>query len=268
MIHSFTDDNKGFGPGGQVVFDKAGNLYGMTPDGGKFGAGTIFQLTPNQNGWDHKVIHHFTGGNDGAVGSLGPLLVDDANGVLYGVTEIGGANGVGTAFKLKQRPDGTWRLITLYAFKGQPDAGFPYGGLIFGKKGYLFGTTYFGGANGVGSVYKLARQPDGTWKEKVLYSFQGGKDGSLTTTTLLFTPTGNLLGTTSEGGNAGCSCGAIFKLHPVSGGWTESILHRFKSVPDGAYSYYGLTPDGKGNYFGTTVNGGTHNQGAIIMLTP
>ena len=266
VIHSFTDDNKGFGPGGQVVFDKAGNLYGETPDGGKSGAGTIYQLTPTQNGnWKHVVIHHFTGGKDGAVGSLGALLLDHA-GNLYGVTEVGGANGAGTVFKVSPKPDGSWKLNTLYSFQGMPDAGFPYGGLIFDAKRNLYGTTYFGGANGMGAVYELTRTT-GAWTESVLYSFKGGKDGSLSTSTLVFRD-GNLFGTTSGGGNLGCDCGTIFKLARTQNGWKETIPHRFTSVPDGAYAYYGLTYDGVSSFYGTTVNGGVHNQGTVFQFVP
>jgi uncharacterized repeat protein (TIGR03803 family) len=170
---------------------------------------------------------------------------------------------------LRDNKQGHWKLHTLYAFKGQPDAGFPYGGLIFDKSFRLYGTTYFGGVNGMGSVYRLTPQPDGTWSESVLYSFKGGKDGALSTTTLVRDATGNLFGTTSEGGNLGCSCGVIFKMtRGPHGKYTESVAYRFKSVPDGAYSYYGLTPDGLGNLFGTTAAGGIHNQGAIFEFTP
>lgn len=266
VIHSFTDDNKGFGPGGQVVFDKAGNLYGTTPDGGKGGVGTVYKLAPTKNGnWKHTVIHHFTGGRDGGVGSLGSLLVKGGN--LYGVTEIGGENSAGTAFKMTPNPDGTWKLRTLYAFKGMPDAGFPYGGLISDAKGRLYGTTYYGGANGVGSVYRLSNQ-GGTWQEEVLYSFAGGKDGSLTTTTLVFDKSGNLFGTTSEGGNQGCSCGTIFKLKSTKSGWVEKVAHRFSSVPDGAYSYYGLSYNGVDSFYGTSNFGGVHNQGTVFQFVP
>ena len=109
------------------------------------------------DGWQEKIIHDFTGGNDGAVGSLGLLLID-STGSIYGVTELGGAYGAGTVFKLFSSGD-TWNLITLYAFRGQPDAAFPYGGLIADANGNLYGTTYFGGANGAGTVFKVAPGP-------------------------------------------------------------------------------------------------------------
>jgi uncharacterized repeat protein (TIGR03803 family) len=270
VLYNFTGGDDGFGPGnGLVRLAKSGALYGATPDGGANGVGVVYQLKQNQKGkWRFKVLHTFTGGQDGARGSLGSLLLD-GEGNLYGIAELGGDNGAGVVYRLTRRHDGSWKQRTLYSFQGQPDAGFPYGGLIFDKAGNVLGTTYYGGANGVGSVYRLSHHPDDSWDEKVLYSFKGGKDGASTTTTLVFDAAGNLHGTTSEGGNAGCGCGVIFKLtHGGNGKWKESVSHRFQSVPDGAYSYYGMTPDGLGNFFGTTAAGGIHNQGAIFQFTP
>src|SRR5580698_1781151 len=91
VLYNFTGGNDGSGPGGGVVFDNAGNLYGTTPDGGQFSQGVVYELSLQGSAWEQTVIHAFTGGNDGAVGSLGLLLL--ANGNFYGVSEIGGADG-------------------------------------------------------------------------------------------------------------------------------------------------------------------------------
>jgi uncharacterized repeat protein (TIGR03803 family) len=268
VLYNFTGGDDGFGPGSALVMDKAGKLYGTAPDGGAFAAGVVYQLAPNNGQWQQTVIHPFTGGDDGAVGSLGPLLLD-ATGSLNGVTEIGGKFGAGVAFKLT--PTGnTWNFTTLYAFQGQPDAGFPYGGLIADAQGRLFGTTYFGGTSGLGSVFEISAGATVLilWKESVLYSFQGGSDASLPTSSLVFDAAGNLYGTSSTGGNPSCDCGTIFKLAPRSGGWDESILHIFGGSGDGYSPSYGLTPDGKGNYFGVTPVGGIYGQGAVYQITP
>jgi uncharacterized repeat protein (TIGR03803 family) len=268
ILYNFTGGDDGFGPGGAVVFDKAGNLYGTTPDGGANSEGVVYQLSPNNGQWKQTVIHAFTGGDDGAVGSLGPLLVDGA-GNLYGVTELGGKYGAGVAFKLSQA-GGTWKYTTPYPFQGLPDAGFPYGGLIADTSGRLYGTTYFGGMNGVGAVFEVGPGPNALigWKDSVLYSFQGDTDASLPTSTLVFDSAGNLYGTSSTGGNPSCDCGTIFKLAPTSGVWNESVLHNFGSSGDGAYPSYGLTSDGMGNYFGVTPVRGTYGQGVIFEFTP
>jgi uncharacterized repeat protein (TIGR03803 family) len=267
VIYAFTGGDDGYGPGAGLTIDRNGNLYGMTPDGGADGLGVIYQLKPLlTGGWKFTVIHTFTGGRDGGSASAGRLLLDGA-GNLYGVATTGGANGSGTAFHLKLGSGGKWRLRTLYAFKGQPDAGFPYGALTFDKSGNLYGTTYYDGANDLGAVYELSRS-NRTWHEAVLYSFKGGTDGSSPISNIVFDAAGNLYGTTSEGGS-GCGCGTIFKLAREGGGtWTETVPHRFTGPPDAAFPYNGMVADRAGDFFGTTVHGGSDNEGAVYEFTP
>src|SRR5262249_46436332 len=73
VLYNFTGGDDGFGPGGALVMDASGNLYGTTPDGGNAGVGVIYELSPKGGQWVQTVLHAFTGGDDGAVGSLGPL---------------------------------------------------------------------------------------------------------------------------------------------------------------------------------------------------
>jgi len=267
VIHTFTGGNDGYGPGAGLTFDRHGNLYGMTPTGGAKGLGVIFQMRANSNGtWSERVIHTFTGGNDGAAASAGRLILDGA-GNLYGVATAGGANGSGTAFELTPAAGGKWTFKVLYAFKGSPDAGFPYGALAFDASGNLYGTTYYDGANDLGSVYKLANN-NGTWTESVLYSFKGGSDGSSPISNVVVDAAGNLYGTTSEGG-AGCSCGTVFKLTAgTNGKWTETVAYRFQGTPDGAFVYNGMVADPAGKLYGATVHGGVSNEGAIFKFIP
>ena len=172
-------------------------------------------------------------------------------------------------FELSASPAGRWRLRTLYAFKGQPDAGFPYGGLVRDAAGNLYGTSYYEGAGDLGAVYQLSPKSGGGWKERVLYSFRGGLDGSNSIATLVFGAGGVLYGTTSEGGAPGCSCGTIFAMTPGPGGrWRESVVYRFEGVPDGAFAYNGMVADPAGNLYGTTVHGGADNEGSIYQFTP
>ena len=266
-LYSFTGLNDGFGPGSGLIFDTAGNLYGTAPDGGKKSDGVVFELSPSKNGWRYKVIHAFTGGKDGAVGSLGSLLLDAA-GNLYGTTELGGAYGAGAVYELSPSVHGAWKTTALYEFKGMPDAASPYGGLIFDKGGNLYGTTYFGGAAGQGAVFQLVPEPNSTWQEKVLYSFQGGTDGSFPTSTLFFDSASVLYGTTSTGGRPSCDCGTVFKLTLSRGSWNEKIVHFFGKGKDGSSPNYGLTPDHAGNLYGTAPVGGTGGQGVVFQFTP
>jgi uncharacterized repeat protein (TIGR03803 family) len=262
VLHAFTGYGDGFGPGSAVAFDAAGRIYGTTPDGGANSEGTVYQLSHSGARWRERTLHAFTGGKDGGVGSLGPLLID-ASGSLYGVTEVGGAHAAGTVFRMTPVSQRDWKFSVLYAFKGAPDAASPYGGLIADASGNLYGTTYYGGSSGLGTVYELVKTPRG-YRERVLYSFQGGNDGGFSTSTLLLSGT-DLYGTTSSGGN-GCDCGTIFKLNVNTG--KETVLHRFGSAGDGAYPYYGLIADASGNFYGTTVAGGNANQGTVFQYTP
>ena len=274
VMYNFTGGKDGFGPGGALAFDSAGNLYGSTPDGGNRhkcsggGCGVVYQISPVRGGgWKQTVLHTFTNGADGAVGSLGPLLVDRA-GNVFGVAELGGDKTCkcGVVFELTPA-SGKWNFKTLDSFKGIPNAGFPYGGVIADSKGNLYGTTYYAGAMGVGSVYKLTNTK-GTFTESVLYSFTGGADGKWPTTTLMFDGKGNLYGTTSAGGDSNGD-GVVFKLTPKSGGkWAESVAHQFGKGSDGRNPYYGLISDKAGHLLGTTAIGGGSGQGVVFQITP
>ena len=120
------------------------------------------------------------------------------------------------------------KFHVLYVFQGGSDAASPFGAMIKDTKG-RYGTTYYGGANNAGTVFKLAS--DGT--ESVLHSFTGGSDGANPQTDLIADLTGNLYGTTSAGGTT--NCGTVFKVKPNG---HETILYTFKCRPDG------FTPNG------------------------
>src|ERR1700689_802499 len=82
-------------PGGRLVMDAAGNLYGTTVGGGAHGGGTVFELSPSANGdWTEKVLYSFSGIADGG-GPLGGVVLD-AKGNLYGTTQQGGMFSSGT----------------------------------------------------------------------------------------------------------------------------------------------------------------------------
>ena len=265
VIHAFTGEDDGSGPGARVTVDGAGNVYGMAPTGGAYGLGTIYKIRQGQNGaWVLKVIHAFTGGADGATGSAGRMIL--RQGHLYGAATTGGTYGSGVVFELTPTQVGEWDFRTIYSFRGQPDGSFPYGALLFDSSGNIYGTTYYGGANNIGAVYQLTPRANGEWRERVLYSFQGGTDGNSPISNLVFDTARNLYGTTSEGG---LGTGTIFKLSPVGGGhWMETVVHMFQGPPDGAFSYNGMVVDPFGNFYGATVHGGVDDDGSIYKFTP
>ena len=261
VIHAFTGAD-GSGPGSRVALDDSGNLYGMTPTGGKYGLGTVYRLHPQTDGsWRFQVIHNFSGGIDGSSGSAGRMVFRD--GILYGAATTGGL-GNGTVFQLTQNENGQWRLRTIYAFRGQPDGSFPYGALLFDGLGNIYGTTYYGGTNGLGCVYELTPRSSGGFRERLLYSFAAGQDGNSSISNVVSDSAGNLYGTTSEGG---LGSGTIFALNRA-GGWSETIAHLFGGSPDGAFPYAGMVAGGINVFYGATVHGGMNGEGAIYRFLP
>jgi uncharacterized repeat protein (TIGR03803 family) len=273
-LYKFTGGADGSYPPAGLIFDAAGNLYGTTAFGGAHNAGTVFELTPNADGgWTESVLYSFTGGKDGW--NPEASLIFDSGGSLYGTTiGGGGGSGNGTVFKLMPNPDGSWTESVLHSFQGK-DGELPDAGVIFDSGGSLYGATTGGGAFGIGTVFKLTPNPDGSWTESVLHSFQGGRDGSYPNFgSLLFDATGNLYGATTSGGKGSCTdflsgCGTIFELTPKPDGtWTEQILHRFSGGNDGSGPEATLIFDKSGNLYGTTTFGGTHGIGNVFELMP
>jgi uncharacterized repeat protein (TIGR03803 family) len=264
VLHAFTGGEDGSGPGSRVTVDNRGNIYGMTPTGGTYGLGTIYTLRPKGNGtWTLQVLHAFTGGSDGSSGSAGRMVFHQ--GALFGAATTGGATGHGTIFELRPQFKGAWAFKTIYAFAGEPDGSFPYGGLTIDLSDNIFGTTYYGGDNGVGSVFQVSHARGG-WTDLILYSFKSAMDGNSPISNIVLDTAGNIYGTTSEGG---LGSGTIFQLTPVPGGsWSETIAHSFSGTPDGAFPYAGMVGDGAGNFYGATVHGGADGDGAIYRFIP
>lgn len=203
------------------------------------------------------VLHTFTGQGDGTTPIAG--LTMDRTGNLYGTTAGFLGTGPGTVFKLSRAGTG-WILKTLYAFQGGADGSAPQARVLFGPDGTLYGTTTLGGL-GFGTVFNLrpsataCRSVQCPWTETVLYRFTGGSDGAYPQFgDLNFDATGNIYGTTSNGGSSNCNqgCGVVFKLSRSGSGWTESVLHAFTGT-DGVNPYAGVIFDGAGNLYGTTL---------------
>jgi uncharacterized repeat protein (TIGR03803 family) len=149
------------------------------------------------------------------------------------------------------------------------DGASPNGTLILSASGNLFGTTYFGGPNGLGTAFELSPKTGGGWTLTLLHVFGKGVDGQLPDAGLLLDSSGNLYGTTTSGGTH--SAGTVFELIPATGGkWTEKVLHNFNNNGvDGVSPYMsGVVSDASGNLFGTTSQGGAHSQGSVFELSP
>jgi uncharacterized repeat protein (TIGR03803 family) len=146
--------NPGDASSSTLVQDSKGNLYGTTMDGGYYTAGTVFELSFSGGVWTKTDLYTFTGGSDGLWPVAGLHLYK--NGSLYGTTRQGGAYGAGTLFEVSQTK-GAWSEKVLYSFSGgKSDGAKPFAAVIVDKYGKIYGTTAFGGTNGLGTVYEIA----------------------------------------------------------------------------------------------------------------
>jgi uncharacterized repeat protein (TIGR03803 family) len=270
IIHSFTGGADGGTPGAGFVADKSGNLYSTSVSGGSFNEGTVFEIAPDGT---ETVLYSFTGGSDGAQPQSTPVFDKHAN--LYGTTTAGGANDLGTVFKLA--PDGTETVLHAFA-GGTYDGSSPEAGLIIDAKGNLYGTTEENGSGacGCGTVFEITSNG----VEKLLYSFRGSPDGSYPVASLVADGAGNLYGTTLGGGIesnfCGVGCGTVFKLvrHGKSH-WKESLVYFFLGGGNDATNPdSNLIFDKAGNLYGTANLGGDYNVchfggcGAVFKLSP
>jgi uncharacterized repeat protein (TIGR03803 family) len=268
----------GLYPDAGLVVDSLGNFYGTTEFGGTSNKGTVFEVSPGQNGaWTSTVLYSFTGLNgDGSEPT--DKLAFDSEGNLYGTTTQGGSNtycqggesiGCGTVFKLSPSADGTWIETVLYTFNnasGSTDGSFPSAGVTLDSEGNVYGTTVSGGTSYCGTVFKLTASSRVPWTETLLYNFPtcGGQGVS----GLVFDAQGNLYGTTNY--SIG-EYGSVYKLSPPSGSgtsWIETTLYGFSNFADGAYPRGGVVFDSDGNIYGTTWFGGAYETGTVFKLTP
>ena len=133
--------------------------------------------------------------------------------------------------------------------------------MILDKYGNLYGRARSGGAYAYGTVFKLTRQPNGSFIFSVLHSFTGNDDGS-DPFGLVSDPLGNIYGTTAGGGPS--NNGVVFELTRAPGGvWTESILYTFTGGSDGGVPQAALVLDKYGNLYGTTYAGGGSRNCAL-----
>ncbi len=238
-----------------VVMDSAGNLFGATRDGGTNNLGTLFELAARAHAVTTLV--NFDGTN-GAF-PVGGLLLD-ASGNLYGTTNSGGANGVGTVFKVA---GDTHALNTLADFNGTNGA-YPYGAeLIADVDGNLYGTTSGGGdltlngGRGRGTVFELVAS---TNTIVTLATFNGA-NGYGPNAGLIADASGNLYGTTGGGGTGGS--GTVFKV--AAGTHVLSTLANFDHL-NGGEPRASLVMDAAGNLYGTTTTGSFLSYGTVFEI--
>jgi uncharacterized repeat protein (TIGR03803 family) len=244
------DWGDGANPKAALAQGADGNLYGTTADGGIHSGGTVFKIT---TGGALTTVYSFclqTGCSDGNSPEAGLVLGSD--GSFYGTTAKGGANNVGTVFKIT--PSGV--LTTLHSFNST-DGADPEGALLPFSDGNFYGTTYGGGNRDRGTVFKIT--PSGTLTS--LHSFNL-PDGLNPEAGLVLGADGNFYGTTYWGGAN--ERGTVFKITPSG---TLTTLYSF-NFTDGVNPEAGLVLGADGNFYGTTYGGGAHAWGTVFKITP
>ncbi len=312
-LYSFATSHSGIDPEAALVQGNDGNFYGTTRAGGTIGPnsyGTVFRISPNGS---VSNLYTFSGAytGDGEYPVAGLVLGRDGN--FYGTTEYGGTNNpsaYGTVFRIS--PSGSYS--NLYWFGNIPDGNYPEAGLVQGRDGNFYGTTYNGGTGDLGTVFQittngnvtilhsftncpvdgaepqagLVQGSDGNFygttyaggtncdgtvfrittngNVTILHSFAFIPDGAEPEAGLVQGSDGNLYGTTYYGGTNSDYAGTVFRISPSGSGY--SVLHSFGSTGDGAMPVAGLVQGSDGNFYGTTEYGGTNNDGTLFRISP
>jgi uncharacterized repeat protein (TIGR03803 family) len=245
VLHSFFGGNDGAYPAfGDLTFDKAGNIYGTTPEGGSSGNGMVYELSPSNGGWTEKILYTFQGGPDGMAPFAGVIF--DNTGNLYGTTFLGGANDDGTVYELTPSGPG-WTESIIYSFRGGEDGFEVYSGVIFDAAGNLYGASF----SGATAVYELSPS-NGGWTFKVLHDFNA-YEGSVAN--LTFDSAGSLYGTLAQANQE------VFRLTPSNGGWTLTGF----SGGVGAFPLGNVVLDASGNLYTTAAE---YGGGYVFEVTP
>jgi len=260
-LDSFAGTNGANPQYGAFVQGTDGDFYGTASVGGANGQGVVYLIKANGT---YTVLHSFCGQaacTDGAQPYSG--MIQDTNGIYYGTTWAGGANGAGTVYSITQKGV----LTVLYSFcslTNCTDGEKPASALVQGSNGSLYGTTSAGGTHGGGTIFEITTAGRFT----TVYNFcalANCADGSTPYGTLIQATNGTFYGTTLQGGAN--SQGTIFEL---------TITNKFKSLysfcsqtgcADGAAPYAGLVQASDGNFYGTASTGGTQSAGAIFKMT-
>ena len=244
----------GSNPYAGLVQGSDGNFYGTTYYGGTYGAGTVFRISSSGS---YTNLYSFVGYPDGSNPYAG--LVQGSDGNFYGTTFYGGTYEAGTVFRISS--SGTYSNLYSFGFGGfSVDGRGPSAGLVQGSDGSFYGTTYYDGTYGAGTVFRISSS--GSYTN--LYFFGGfPDDGRGPSAGLVQGSDGNLYGTTEGGGTY--LYGTVFRISP-SGNYTN--LYPFVGYPDdGRIPEAGLVQGSDGDFYGTTRVGGASNYGTVFRLT-
>ncbi len=267
ILYSLTSTD-GMAPVSPLVLDAQNNLYGIfsinatSSSGGTTGHRSVLKITP---AGVQSLLYTFA---PGKTADLAPArIIMGTNNTLYGSLSDGGTNSTGLVFEINLT---TGVESDIYSFgpASSTDGNTPVGALVLDSQNNLYGTTYTGGSNNTGTVFKITAS--GT--ESILYSFGGttGTDGRHPLGGLIMDSNQNLYGTTSDGGTtsspANPGSGTVFEFTAAG---TEKLLHSFGTATnDGLNPAGNLVFDAQNNLYGSTHTGGVNNLGTLFKITP
>jgi uncharacterized repeat protein (TIGR03803 family) len=250
----FNGASNGSSPSGSLMQASNGKLYGMTHLGGANGLGVLFEYNPATGTYTKKL--DFNGAANGSYpqGSL----MQASNGLLYGMTSQGGANGMGVLFEYNPATSTYTKKLD---FNGATNGSNPYGSLMQASNGLLYGMAYSGGANGMGVLFEY-NPATGTYTKK--FDFNGAANGSYPLGSLMQASNGLLYGMTRLGGANGL--GVLFEYNPTTGTYTKKL--DFNGATNGSNPYGSLMQAPNGLLYGMTTNGGTSSGGVLFEYNP
>ncbi len=249
VLYSLNRTPHGGAPLGNLVQGADGAFYGTSSEGGSNAAGTIFRIT---TGGSFTVLRHLSSSADGRNPRAG--LVRGTDGAFYGTTYGGGSNGHGTIFRITA--GGTYTVLR--HLSSLTDGRNPEAELVQGNDGAFYGSTYNGGSNGWGTIFRITA--GGTFT--VLRHLSSSTDGRYPEGSLTQAPDGAFYGVNSAGGSNGG--GTIFRI--TAGGSFSVLRHLFKGN-DGANPRGNLVRGSDGAFYGMTSTGGTKGEGTIFRIT-
>ncbi len=252
-VATFTPTTGASNPGGVLLVDASGNLFGTTLSGGAHGSGTVFEV---KAGTSTPIV--LTSFSSGIVPSGSGNLVEDAAGDLFGTT-------TNSVFEVKKSGASYATPVDLVPFP----VGTQIGSLTIDSKGNIFGTTISGGANDDGTVFEIEKTATGyAGTPTTLASFVPA-DGQLSLNRpkiLIVDANGDLFGTTDP--SAQNSGGVVYEIVRTSTGYdsTPVIVSDFNGKATGSLGA-NVVADANGNLFGTTQAGGASNKGTAFEIT-
>lgn len=253
ILHHFRGGKGGCYPRGGLMQAADGSFYGTTYGGGRDDVGTIFRM---DTAGRVKTLHSFRL-NDGAGRNPSATLVQAGDGLLYGMTTLGGPFETGGIFSLST--DGLVRAI--YSFGSRPDdASNPWGGLVRGPDERLYGVSYSGGKFNAGTIFAMSTSGEYT----LLHEFDG-KYSDTPFSTLMVASNGKLYGSTLGGGSKGWRSSRIFAISTQG---EFEIIWRFEGsckigcMPKEAP----LIEDANHRLYGTASMGGKFENGSVFSL--